>query len=56
MPLDSELKIRIAKEDIDTFKDRCSDIGVKYTVVLRNMIQNLTQRLSDEQLKFLGEK
>ena len=56
MKLNAMLKVRINDKELDAFKDRCSDVGVKYTVVIRNMIQNIGKRLSDEQIKLLGKK
>lgn len=55
MKLNGELKIRIEQDQIQTFKDHCKDAGVKYTIVIRNIIQEINTR-SSEELQILGRK
>jgi len=56
MKLDDKLTVRVEGEELNTFKERCDDMGVKYTVVIRNLMQGASELLSNEQLKKLGEK
>lgn len=56
MRLNGMLKVRVKQSELDSLKDRCEDVGVKYTVVLRNMMQYVNNKLRDDQIELLGKE
>ena len=52
--LDTVLRVRIKKKDVDELKIRCKKLNLKYTNIIRGMIKLLNEKASDERLRFLG--